>query len=198
MNAYDRIFEAWHYFRKHSTINPCVVDFASYLYPGDSVLDLGCGTGYPISVYLSRCGFQVTGIDASAKMIEQAQSYHLENVQFFEQDFWHYRPPKQFAGIIAFDVLFHQPHSMQRQIYSLLASWLKEDGYLLFTHGLRNEERWGEMFGINFYYSALDETSLRLCLKASRLKIVQWQAPYIEPFGGMRDLLVIAKKEKRN
>lgn len=49
------------------SINQCIVDFANNLSPNSRVLDIGCGTGYPIALYLSKQGFQVTGIDISRR-----------------------------------------------------------------------------------------------------------------------------------
>ena len=43
--------------------------FAALLDPGATVLDLGCGSGQPIAVYLARRGHHVTGIDSSPEMI---------------------------------------------------------------------------------------------------------------------------------
>jgi 2-polyprenyl-6-hydroxyphenyl methylase/3-demethylubiquinone-9 3-methyltransferase len=41
-------------------------------------LDVGCGTGI-FSQYLARKGWNVTAIDASPEMIEEAKNYELEN-----------------------------------------------------------------------------------------------------------------------
>ena len=40
---------------------PYLDNAISYLKPGASVLDLGCGTGEPIGQYFVDAGFQVTG-----------------------------------------------------------------------------------------------------------------------------------------
>ena len=72
-NSYDKICEQWYDFRKNTKINRCVAEFSELLRPGSKVLDVGCGTGYPISAYLVGRGFTVTGIDISEKMLEEAQ-----------------------------------------------------------------------------------------------------------------------------
>ena len=46
-------------------------DVAARLKPGDRVLDLGCGTG-ALAVRLARRGCQVTGVDISPAMLDQA------------------------------------------------------------------------------------------------------------------------------
>lgn len=44
-----------------------------YLRDGDTVADIGCGNGYSCFKYLEQKDIDVTGIDYSEKMIEQAQ-----------------------------------------------------------------------------------------------------------------------------
>ena len=53
------------------------MDFSDKIIPEGDILDIGCGTGYPLTHYLIEKKFKVTGIDASEKMIEIAQSYEL-------------------------------------------------------------------------------------------------------------------------
>src|SRR5215475_13194069 len=48
--------------------------FASALPPAARVLDLGCGSGYPVARHLTGHGFRVTGIDSSPAMIALARS----------------------------------------------------------------------------------------------------------------------------
>ena len=81
--AYDAICDSWAETRNKSPINRCVVQFAALLEKGCHVLDIGCGTGFPIDAYLSGQGFSVTGIDVSARMLEKARKLNLKNARFF-------------------------------------------------------------------------------------------------------------------
>lgn len=73
-----------------------------YLKPetGSIILEVGCGNG-TYSKLLSGLGFEVTGIDQSFKMIEEALEIKDDNLQFFQHDirlpFW----------INYFDYAFH-------------------------------------------------------------------------------------------
>ena len=64
-DCYDNICEQWHDFRKNCTLNSCIAEFIGLLEDGCAVLDVGCGTGYPVSASLAERGFYVTGIDLS-------------------------------------------------------------------------------------------------------------------------------------
>jgi SAM-dependent methyltransferase len=51
----------------------CLEESIALLAPGSRVLDLGCGTGIPVSQMLSEAGMSVVGIDVSPKMTELAE-----------------------------------------------------------------------------------------------------------------------------
>ncbi|TKA74274.1 hypothetical protein B0A55_06203 [Friedmanniomyces simplex] len=75
----------------------CVQKAISILKPGSRVLDVGCGTGVPVSSTLAEAGLKVTGIDIAPKMIEIAQS----KVQgdFRVADCVQYQPQGKFDAI---------------------------------------------------------------------------------------------------
>jgi len=75
----------------------CVRKAISMLPPGSRVLDVGCGTGIPVSEMLSEAGLQVVGCDISPRMIEFAQ----ERVKgsFIVSDMLEYKPEGKFAGV---------------------------------------------------------------------------------------------------
>ncbi|KAK6612289.1 methyltransferase [Botrytis cinerea] len=52
----------------------CVTKANSMLPSGSRVLDVGCGTGIPVSQMLSQAGLDVVGFDISPKMVQLAQS----------------------------------------------------------------------------------------------------------------------------
>ena len=87
-DCYDNICEQWHDFRKNCTLNSCIAEFIGLLEDGCAVLDVGCGTGYPVSASLAERGFYVTGIDLSEKMIGKAKKLRLPHAQFFYMIFY--------------------------------------------------------------------------------------------------------------
>ncbi|KAF7888426.1 uncharacterized protein EAF02_002967 [Botrytis sinoallii] len=52
----------------------CATKAISILPSGSKVLDVGCGTGIPVSQMLSQAGLDVVGFDISPKMVQLAES----------------------------------------------------------------------------------------------------------------------------
>lgn len=75
----------------------CIKKAISLIDPGSRVLDVGCGTGIPVSDTLSKAGLNVVGFDISPKMVALAQSRVLG--QFTVSDMLRFRPEGTFAGV---------------------------------------------------------------------------------------------------
>lgn len=194
LNSYDLISDEWEKFRNSTPINQCIVDFCDLIVPNGTVLDIGCGTGYPIAHYLSSRGFSVTGIDGSREMTAKAKALGLPNATFLNQDILNFSSENRYDGVIAFDSLWHIAKSGQAGAYRKISSLMKDGAYFIFTHGSRNDETIGTMFGRQFYYGALGIDELKAVLSEVGLKIVSLTENYEEPSTGARDLLVIAQK----
>lgn len=193
-NAYDKICFKWCSYRAKMPINKCIVDFAKQLTEGSSILDVGCGSGVPISAYLANNGFKVTGIDISSNMIKKAKSLNLPNSTFIVEDILTYNPNTTFDAIIAFDSLWHIKYNDQPKIYGKIASLINKDGLFIFTHGKSDDEVIGTMFGESFYYSALSTEAVKKLLEENGFIILSLIENYKEKSTGERDLLIIAKK----
>src|SRR5262249_54003243 len=68
---------------------------------GESVLELGCGTGR-VTIPIARAGVSITGLDSSSVMIEvaQAKSGGIENLQWVVADMAQFELPERFGLII--------------------------------------------------------------------------------------------------
>ena len=117
-DSYNQICDAWDAFRKSTPVNPCIASFAERLPSGASVLDVGCGTGYPVDAYLAEKGFRVIGIDVSEKMIEKARAQRLRGSAFFRADILNFQPARTYDAVIAMDSLWHIAHDRQAELYS--------------------------------------------------------------------------------
>ena len=194
--SYDLISDNWQKFRNSTAINKCVVDFAKLIAPNGHVLEIGCGTGYPVAHYLSLHNFTVTGIDVSREMIAKAKALKLPNAVFLNREVLDFSSDIRYDAVIAFDSLWHIAKSEQAEVYRKISCLMKDGAYFLFTHGKRNDERVGTMFNQPFYYGALDIYELNTIFSETGLKIISLTEDYKEQTMGERDLLVIAQKQR--
>lgn len=192
--SYNKICDLWSEYRFGQPINKCIVDFVKYLKPNSKILDIGCGSGYPIDKYLDDLNFAVCGIDISDKMILKSKALNLKNANFLNIDIMEYNSNEVYDAIIAFDSLFHLSMNQQALVYDKISSLLKNDGYLLFTHGKNKSQIIGKMFNEEFYYSALDKDELINILNNNGFSIIELYEDYKEETTGDRELLIIAKK----
>lgn len=193
--SYNKIAEYWSEYRDKSEIGELVPKLVAKLKPNGKILDIGCGTGFPIAAYLVEQGFEVTGIDFSEKLLQKAIDRNLSNTQFILTNFFDFRPKETYDGIIAYDSFFHFPKQKQRLIYERIANWMNPEAYLLFTHGHKEGEIEGEMFNENFYYSSLDKDEVFRLLADVGIEMVWHKEKYFEK-DISRDLVIIARKIK--
>ncbi len=106
--------------------------FLPFLGEGARVLDLCCGAGH-MAAWLSACGFQVMGLDASEPMIELAQE-NAPGVEFIVGDATGFQFEKPFdAALSVFDSVNHlETLDEVRKMFSHTASALKSGGRFLF------------------------------------------------------------------
>jgi SAM-dependent methyltransferase len=110
-----------------------VAEWSKTLPDRATVLDLGCGTGVPISQALIERGFNVYGLDASASMVAAfrarfpavaIQCAAAEDSDFFGRDF---------DAAVAWGLFFLLGAEAQRHLISKIAAVLSSGGRLLFT-----------------------------------------------------------------
>lgn len=155
VQIYEKHAHAWDKHRSRVFFERNWLDRFVELLPSDgSVLDAGCGAGEPIAGYLLQCGFQLTGLDASSKMLEIAKSRYPTatwvNMEMRELSFC-----TKFDGIISWDGFFHLNQKEQRQVLYLFADHLNSAGALLLTIGHESGEVTGIVEGEEVYHSSL-------------------------------------------
>ena len=132
-NGYESIAEAFMRARTPS-IGPTVVRrWARTLPAGASILDLGCGSGVPISEALLQEGFTIYGVDASETLIAKfrerfpgvaAECSPVEESLFFS---------RSFDAAVAWGLMFLLPADTQRRLIGKVARALNRHGHFLFT-----------------------------------------------------------------
>lgn len=190
--SYDKIAEQWTTVRKDMQVSKLVIDFAKQVKPNGSILDIGCGSGLPITKYLCDKGFAVTGIDYSDKMIEIAKKSSIP-ANFILSDFFDFTISEKFDGIIAWDSLWHIAKSKQESIYPKISNLLKPNGLFLFTHGNVDNEHIDTMMGEEFYYSALSEAEIVENINRNNL-VMEYSYRNFTEDGSHRTYVALTKK----
>jgi cyclopropane fatty-acyl-phospholipid synthase-like methyltransferase len=107
--------------------------WAKSLNRGTSILDLGCGSGVPVSQALIHDGFIVTGIDASPTLVATFRSRfpgidiaceQAETSRFFG---------KTYAAVLAIGLMFLLSEAAQKILIVKVSSALNVGGRFLFT-----------------------------------------------------------------
>lgn len=110
-----------------------VAEWSQMLPAGGTVLDLGCGTGVPISELLIERGFHLYGVDASPRMVAAFRARFpnvpvecaaVEDSNFFG---------RKFDGVVAWGLFFLLDAEVQRRLLARIATMLPSRGTLLFT-----------------------------------------------------------------
>lgn len=110
-----------------------VRQWASGLRPGSEVVDIGCGSGVPISQALIDAGFTVFGIDASPTLLAMfcqrfpqahARCETIQSSTLFD---------RKFDGAVAVGLLFLLSESDQRRMIDKVGQVLRPGGSFLFS-----------------------------------------------------------------
>ena len=106
------------------------------LKPGDTVLDLGCGTGVMIPCYLSAEAGRIVAVDVSERMIERArEKFGTEpSVELRACDALSLDEAERFDAVIIYNAYPHFPNkpALVEKVYRLL----KPNGRFAVAHGI--------------------------------------------------------------
>lgn len=188
-NSYDYIAEQWHASFKAQSYVDRVLGYVDKVLEGlprgAKVLDLGCGTGSPIAGHIIKRGYQVVGVDQSAKMLEIAKKV-VPEAEWIHSDMVEIEFADKFAAAVAWDSVFHVERKRHSAIYRKLASSLEVGGRLLLSVGGSDakgsapgdseaEGFTSEMYGHTFFYSGYAPQVARRILEAEGFEIELWE-----------------------
>ena len=171
MREYDEI-AAWFAETRSDAGLADVAAFARELPRGARILELGCGTGVPLSRYLLAEGFELSAIDSSEEMMKRfrtacpdarAERATIKESRLFDGEF---------DAAIAWGVLFHLEPRDQEDAIAKVASRLRPGARFLFTAGDRAETASSEMNGVPFTYYSLGREAYARVLRANALEII--------------------------
>lgn len=133
------------------------------------MVDVGCGSGKPISTVLAEEGFKVFGIDASPALVaefrRQFPSAEIVCETAQTSDFFR----RKFDGAVAVGLLFLLPANDQREVIDRVAGALEPGGRFLFS-APRWPCAWDDMLtgqpslslGEEEYLRALEQAGMKL------------------------------------
>jgi len=173
-------------------------EFSSYFHSKSIVLDAGCGPCGHTTSYLSKKGFNVTGIDISEKCIELAKE-HNPDVRFEVGDFSELKYVDNFFdGIISYYSIIDTPKNFVKNVLNEFKRVLKPGGILLLvvkegtTEGFQNE-----LLGIEteIFFTLFTKDEIKLLLTENGFEIIkiEQRKPYTDEIEIDR-IFVVAKK----
>ncbi|MEM7730264.1 MAG: class I SAM-dependent methyltransferase [Pseudomonadota bacterium] len=163
-SLYDRQAAWWHKVRQRSLCEAKWLDRMTTTLPsGARILDLGCGTGVPVARHLIQSGFEVTGVDFSQGMIEQARAARPSG-DWRVADMRDLPELGAFDAIVSWDAFFHLSTAEQRAILPGLCDRLRQGGAILLTVGPDEGEVGGAVNGEPVYHASLSSDEYKTTL----------------------------------
>ncbi len=154
--------------------------FASALAPGASVLDVGCGSGWPWGAALIERGFRVTGIDASPRLIAHARDT-LPDGDWIVGDMRHLDLGRTFDGLLIWYSLFHlRPEDQEAALVQILAH-AGPCAIVMMTPGHEAGVAVGAWRGEPLYHASLGDRAYTTILASAGLERVDGPAEGLGP-----------------
>ena len=150
-------------------------EIAARIPAGAPVLDLGCGSGVPISRFFIDYGFALTGVDAAPAMIAICRE-RFPDATWIVEDMRKLALGRRFHAIFAWDSFFHLPPDDQRAMFPTFQAHAAPGALLLFTSGPKAGEPIGNLFGEPLYHASLDEAEYRSLLAANGFEVLSYRA----------------------
>ncbi|KAF2249797.1 methyltransferase type 11 [Trematosphaeria pertusa] len=167
------------------------------------ILELGCGSGVPITRMLLDRGARVVANDISSKQLSMAKA-QCPSAQFVPGDMAALSfAPASFDGVVCFYTIFHLPRAEQRGMLANICSWLKPGGMFAFNLATVDEEEiHGEFLGHGMFWSSFGvEESMKMVrevglevVEAEVLEAGDGRLEESDPDYGVKFMWVVARK----
>ncbi|WP_440957420.1 class I SAM-dependent DNA methyltransferase [Oceanicaulis sp. LC35] len=145
--------------------------FLALAAPSGRILDLGCGSGFPIAAHLIEQGFDVEGVDIAPAMIALCQkSWPGQTWRVGDMRTVTLAGP--YAGALAWHSSFHLPGLDQAQLIAHIGTALAPGAPFMFTSGDGDGVAWGDMFGDRLFHASLAPAQFESALEEAGLEII--------------------------
>lgn len=199
--AYDEIAEEYYQANFNSNIGD-ILESIPAITNSTLILDLGCGPGNNIRLFIQFNPQLVVGIDMSKGMIDKAREALGEqaNVLLQQTVFKEYQPDRFFDLIIANLSFVHVEPSELSHILAIVRSCITDTG-TFFANYFEGENitklmesKWGKKKGIKRNFSFHSEELLRKAYEEAGLEIVSINKVQPSPNAFVR-INILAKKK---
>jgi cyclopropane fatty-acyl-phospholipid synthase-like methyltransferase len=145
----------------------------SRLEPGSSVLDLGCGSGDPADVEISK-EHRVTGVDLSQTQINLARQ-NVPAGRFLHGDAGSVEfPPGSFDAVVSFYTLEHIPREEHKTVLQRIREWLRVGGFLLISmEAGEYDDVMGEWLGVPMFISCYDPETTKQMVNETGFQLLE-------------------------
>ncbi len=143
------------------------------LEPGSSVLDLGCGSGDPADIEISKA-HNVTGIDISQTQIDLARQ-NVPPGNFLLGDAGSVEfAAASFDAVISFYTLEHIPRQEHLTILQRIYQWLRAEGFLLLSLEAGDfDDVMGEWLGVPMFFSCFDPETMKQMINQAGFELLE-------------------------
>jgi SAM-dependent methyltransferase len=149
--------------------------FQELLSPGCAILDIGCGSGRPISQFFIERGFEVVGVDSSETLIDSCRD-GFPYQQWIVADMRTLSLGRRFQGLIAWDSFFHLSHDHQRKMFEVFREHAADGAALIFNTGTVHGEAIGSFEGERLYHASLSTDEYQNLFLAHGFRVIRHEA----------------------
>ncbi|SNS70672.1 class I SAM-dependent methyltransferase [Tropicimonas sediminicola] len=171
--TYDRVGPDWAAERSQALFEAGWLRRFLDVAPGPRVLDLGCGSGRPIALWLATHGAEVTGVDGAAAMC-RLFARALPDRPVHHCDMRTLALGEHFDAILAWNSFFHLPPEDQRGMFRTFAAHAVPGAALMFTSGPEAGVRYGAVAGAPVYHASLDPREFRAEMAAQGYEVLAY------------------------
>ena len=174
IDLYERHAQHWDRNRSRNLFErPWLARFLALLPAGGSVLDIGCGSGEPISRHFIEAGYTLTGVDSSPAMIGFCQA-RFPDETWIMADMRALSLDARFDGVLVWDSFFHLTPDDQRGMFQIFRQHAGAKAALMFTSGPRAGVAMGTYEGEPLYHASLDPHEYRALLDDHGFEVVSY------------------------
>ncbi|MEQ7153803.1 class I SAM-dependent methyltransferase [Brevundimonas aurifodinae] len=140
--------------------------FVAALPVGARVLDVGCGSGWPMGAALLERGLHLTGVDASPRLIAHA-ARTLPTGEWIVGDMRTFDLGRVFDGVLVWHSLFHLNPGDQRVALGRILDHAAATSTVLLTEGGEAGVSLGQWRGERLYHASLGAAAYQAILGAA-------------------------------